>query len=104
MNIWLMMVIIGIITFGIRLSFIILWGRLEISPLAQRALRFVPAAVLSALILPEILPQPFGFPATFTNPRLWAGILAGIVAWRTRNVILTVIAGMAILLLMQRLQ
>ncbi len=101
MNIWLMMVIIGVITFGIRLSFIILWGHLEIPVIAQRALRFVPAAVLSALILPDILPQPFGFPATLTNPRLWAGILAVLVAWRSRNVILTVVVGMAALLLLQ---
>lgn len=104
MNIWLMMVIIGVITFGIRLSFIILWGKIEIPALVQRALRFVPAAVLSALIMPEILPQPFSFPDTAVNPRLWAGILAAIVAWRSRNMILTVVVGMAALLLIQYFQ
>jgi len=45
----------GIITYAIRLSLILLLGRLTVPPLVQRALRFVPPAVLSALILPELL-------------------------------------------------
>ena len=28
------------------------------------------------------------------NPRLLAGILAGVIAWRTRNTLLTIAAGM----------
>jgi branched-subunit amino acid transport protein len=37
------------------------------------------------------------------NPQLWAGVLAIAVAWRTRNVLLTIAAGMAALLVLQLL-
>ena len=46
---------IGAITYGIRLSFILLWGKITLPPALQRSLRFVPPAVLSAIIFPEIL-------------------------------------------------
>ncbi len=101
MNIWLMMIIIGICTYAIRLSFIILWGKFQIPPILQSALRFVPPAILSALILPDLLPQPLGIPGSILNPRLLAGLVAIIVAWRTKNVILTVVVGMLVLLLLQ---
>jgi branched-subunit amino acid transport protein len=65
----------------------------------NRALRFVPPAVLMAIIFPELLMRDNHFmPA---NPRLLAGLLAAGVAWRTKNVILTIIVGMAILLSIQ---
>jgi branched-subunit amino acid transport protein len=37
------------------------------------------------------------------NPRLLAGALAAGVAWRTKNVILTIAIGMAALIMMQSL-
>ncbi|HEY6409916.1 MAG TPA: AzlD domain-containing protein, partial [Ktedonobacteraceae bacterium] len=43
---WLTLICIGLLTYGIRLSFITFLGRREISPFLQRILRFVPVAVL----------------------------------------------------------
>ena len=37
------------------------------------------------------------------NPRLLAGIIAALVAWRTRNTMLTILAGMAALWIVQAL-
>ncbi len=54
MNIWVVMLIGGLLTFGMRLSFIYLFGRFEIPDMVRRALRFVPPAVLSAIILPQL--------------------------------------------------
>jgi branched-subunit amino acid transport protein len=45
----------GVVTYAIRLSPMMLLGRVEGRPLMRRALRFVPPAVLSALIFPELL-------------------------------------------------
>jgi len=101
MNLWLTIIIAGLLTFAIRLSFIVLLHRFEIPLWFQRALSFVPAAVLSAIIFPELF-SPSGAPdLSFGNTRLLAGALAALVAWRTRNVLLTIVAGMGGLILLQ---
>jgi branched chain amino acid efflux pump len=87
----------GLVTFGIRLSFIALLGKVTLPPLLTRALRFVPPAVLSAIILPEVLVRGGAVDLHPANPRLVAGVLAALVAWRTRNVVLTIAVGMAAL-------
>jgi branched-subunit amino acid transport protein len=94
MTAWLIIVGMGIVTYAIRLSLIVLLGRLDVPPLVQRALRFVPPAVLSAIILPEVLRPGGALDISFGNDRLIAGVLAAVVAWRTRNVFLSIAVGM----------
>ncbi len=103
MNIWLVMILSGLITYGIRLSFIQLFGKIEVPIWLGRALRFVPPAVLSAIIFPEILMPGGTLDISSSNLRLFAGALAAFVAWRTKNVLLTILVGMAFLLLLQAL-
>ena len=101
MNLWLIIIGMGVITYAIRLSMIVMSGQIQLSDQLQRALRYVPPAVLSAIILPEMV-QPGGtLDLSLGNERLLAGIIAGLVAWRSRNVVATIIAGMATLLLIQ---
>ena len=100
---WLIILLAGPLTYAIRLSFIALSGRWQPPRLFQRALRFVPPAVLSAIILPEMLIQDGSLISTPLNPRLLAGLLAILVAWKTRNTVLTILAGMAALYLFQYL-
>jgi branched-subunit amino acid transport protein len=54
-------------------------------------------AVLSAIILPELTSPNGTLLLPWRNPQLLAGVVAILVAWRTRNVILTILAGMAAL-------
>lgn len=98
---WLTIIIVGLLTFGIRLSFIAFLGEAEVAPLLQQALRFVPVAVLSALIAPALLISNGTLAISLTNSRLLAGLLAILVAWRTKNVLLTIAAGMTCLLILQ---
>ena len=98
---WLVMVLAGALTYGIRLSFIALMGRISVPDWFQRALRFVPAAVLSAIIVPGLFDRGGAMDFSARNPQLWAGILAIAVAWRTRNVLITIMTGMAALLVLQ---
>ena len=103
MNLWLVIIGMGIITYGIRLSMIVLLEKVEIPNRLKQALRFVPPAVLSAIIFPELL-QPGGhLDVSLGNDRLLAGLLAMIVAWRTKNVLWTIAIGMAALWLLQSL-
>lgn len=101
MNIWLVMILGGLITFGMRLSFIYLLGRFEVPEVMRRALRFVPPAVLSAIVFPEVLMPSGKLNVSFDNYRLLAGVVAVLVAWKTKNTLLTILAGMAALLILQ---
>jgi branched-subunit amino acid transport protein len=101
MNIWLVMLFGGLITFGMRFSFIYLFGRFEIPQTMRRALHYVPPAVLSAIIFPELLIQNGRLALDLANERLLAGLISVLVAWLTRNTLLTILAGMIALLILQ---
>ncbi|OGO35287.1 MAG: branched-chain amino acid ABC transporter permease [Chloroflexi bacterium RBG_16_57_11] len=96
MSFWWVMIIAGLATFAIRATFILLIGQREIPPLLRRALYFIPPAVLTAIILPELVLPRGQLNLSLTNPNLLAGIVAVLVAWRTRSVLLTILVGMAV--------
>jgi len=77
-------------TYSTRYAMIAALGR-EMPPLLRQWLRYVPVAVLAALIAPAALaPQgdlEFGLHA-------WAVLAGAAVAWCTRNVLLTILSGM----------
>jgi branched-subunit amino acid transport protein len=91
----------GLITFGMRFSLIFLFGKFEIPETMRKALHYVPPAVLSAIILPELLYQSNQLDLSLDNTSLLAGIVAILVAWFTKNTLLTILAGMVALLLLQ---
>jgi branched-subunit amino acid transport protein len=101
MNLWWIMLLAGLLTYGTRLSFVLLLDRLRIPDWFLRGLRFVPAAVLSAIILPELALRNSVLDLTLRNPQLFAGALAVLVAWKTKNTLLTILAGMGALLIYQ---
>lgn len=103
-TLWLTIAAIGIGTFVLRFSFIGLSGRLALPDAVTRALRFVPAAVLSAIILPAALRMPAGgLDVSLDNPRLIACLIAAVTAWMTRSVLATLAIGMGTLWLLQAL-
>ena len=57
--------------------------------------------MLASLVIPALV-RPEGS-VDLLHPRLAAGLLAGLVAWRTRNTTLTLVLGMAALVLFERL-
>ncbi|HEY3312504.1 MAG TPA: AzlD domain-containing protein [Anaerolineales bacterium] len=95
MSIWIVMIVLGLLTFAIRFSFISMLEHINMPRNFIRALRFVPIAVLSAIIAPELAYYNNALAISLTNPRLLAGILATIVAFKTKSVIWTISAGMA---------
>jgi branched chain amino acid efflux pump len=98
---WLTIFGAGAVTFALRLSFIALLGRIQ-SPLALgRALRFVPAAVLTALVIPLLFYENGALEVSLGNERLLAGLVAALIAWRTRSVLFTLGGGMATLWTLQ---
>jgi branched-subunit amino acid transport protein len=97
---WLTMILVGLGTYATRLSFILLFGRRDIPAVIRRALRYVPPAVLTAIIFPELLLPDGQLDLSSGNERLLAGLVAALVAWRSKNVLLTIVAGMAALVLL----
>ncbi|MFC4550580.1 MULTISPECIES: AzlD domain-containing protein [Halorussus] len=100
-TLWVVILAAGVVTYALRLSFIALFGRLDDVPESvERALRFVPAAVLSALVVPQLVVADGAVSLSPTNPRLLAGALAAAVAWRTENILATLVVGMGAMLLL----
>ena len=98
---WLTILASGLVTYLIRLSFIAVHGRVTMPDWFNRALTFVPVAVLSAIIVPELVMQDGAVNLSPLNARLVAGIVAVFVAWRTKNVMVTIVVGMLLLWGMQ---
>ena len=98
---WLAIISAGLLTYATRLSSIISYGRFEMPKTVERALRFVPVAVLTAIFLPELVYIQEDLVISYRNPRLIAGLLAIVVAWRTKNVMYTIVIGMLILWFLQ---
>lgn len=99
-NDWVVWAIVfagGVLTYALRGSFIFLYSRVGDPPAAfERSLEFVPAAVLSALVVPSLLIQDGQLALSLANNRLLAGAAALAAAWITENLFVTIAAGMAV--------
>jgi branched-subunit amino acid transport protein len=103
MNLWLLIIVAGILTYLIRVVFILLYGKMKIPEQVQQGLRYIPAAVFAGIVFPEIFTSNQALNISLENGRMIAGLAACLVAWKTKNVILTVVVGMAILIGMNML-
>ena len=61
------------------------------------AMRLVPVAVLSAIIISEVFISDGALTPLENNPRVMAAILAGIIAFWTKSVLLTLAGGLSCL-------
>ena len=87
------MIFVGmaLVTYFTRYAMIATLGR-EMHPLLQCWLRYVPVTVLAALIAPAAL-APQG--KLELGLHTWAVLAGAAVAWHTRNVLLTILGGIA---------
>ncbi|MGB3492645.1 MAG: AzlD domain-containing protein [Elainellaceae cyanobacterium] len=101
MTLWLTILGMGIISFTLRFSFIYLAGKIKLPAVMQQALKFVPVAVLPAIVVSAIVYTDGTLDLSITNARIPATLIAAGVAWRTRNILLTLSVGMIALWLWQ---
>ena len=85
MSLWWILAGMSVVTFALRAAFLVLPPGMETPAWLRRVLRYVPAAVLTAIWAPEVLLQ---------NEQLPAGAVAIAVAWRWRLTFATIIAGL----------
>ncbi len=97
---WTAILLAAVGTFAMRASFLAAADRLTtLPPRVERLLRQIPPAALAALVVPAFV-RP-GDAVDLLQPQLPAGLLAGLVAWRTRNVALTLVVGLGSLLVLR---
>jgi branched-subunit amino acid transport protein len=85
----------ALVTFAIRYPVLALLGKIPLPEPVFRALRYVPAAVLTAIIIPAVvIGHDSRLDLNLTNAYLVAGVVSALVAWRTRSLLLTIVLGM----------
>lgn len=91
---WALIAGTAAVVYFTRAVFVLPGSRLRLPPLAERVLRYAPAAALSAIIAPDLALSHGALAIAADNPRLVGGIAAFVVAAATRNVTLTIVVGM----------
>ena len=95
MNETLLILGMAIVTFGVRYPILALIGKIPLPDSVVKALRYVPPAILSAIVVPGLLYPPGGkIGLSLSNAHLVAGLIAVLVAWRSRNLLWTILIGM----------
>jgi branched-subunit amino acid transport protein len=90
--IWAVILGGAVVTYITRAALLALAHRARDLPQRVRdGLRMIPPAALAALVAPAVL-RPDG-PLLVWHPRPLAALLAGVVAWWSRNVVATLVAG-----------
>jgi branched-subunit amino acid transport protein len=98
LTIWLLIFAVGAITYSARLSFIALFARRDMPPLLAEALKHVPVAMLTAIVVPAVVFMPPGeLRIDPGNAKLIAALVAGAMAWWRQSAMLTIAVGMAVL-------
>tara|TARA_B100001971_G_scaffold84647_1_gene78192 strand:- start:302419 stop:302724 length:306 start_codon:yes stop_codon:yes gene_type:complete len=91
MNYFILIFILGVGTFLIRTSFILLGHKISIHHNIKVALSFLTITLLPAMIFPKIIllnPTP-----TELNERLAASIVALFISYQSKNVLITMLGG-----------
>ena len=92
--VWSMICAIGVATFLIRYAPLALLARLELPAWLTQALRYVPPAVMAAIIAPPLFFADAAPTIDPNLPRIVAATLAAAIAWQTRSTLWTVVVGM----------
>ena len=103
LSVWLLFIALAAGTFTLRFSFVYLFGKVEMPDWIRRALRFVPASVLAALVFPALTYSAGTLDLSLGNIRPLAGLGGALVAWKTKNVLWTIAVGMVLFWILQAL-
>jgi branched-subunit amino acid transport protein len=85
-----------VVTYGVRLSFLVFGHNVTFPPWLERALRYVPAAVLTALIVPMALAPQGTVDLSLHNAYLPGAVGAVAVALWTRQTLAAIVGGFVV--------
>lgn len=95
-DVWITIILLTVATIAARGVFFLLANTVKLPPRVQHALRYAPAAAMSAIVAPDLLTLGGVPDFSWRNPKLWAGIGAVLFFLATRHLLATIVAGMAI--------
>ena len=101
--IWTVILSMAVLTYGLRVTFLVLHERLTLPPIVSRGLRYVPFAIFAGLIVPNLITPGDIAAGSVAVERIVAGLIGAFIAWRTGSVLWTLLAGMGLLWLLQLL-
>ena len=99
LNYLYLIIAMGLVTYFPRMLPATLLSKRKISKLFTSFLGFVPTAVLSALFFPGILMVENRLRVGVSNPLFFAALLTLPLAYKTKNMFVTVLLGMGIVIL-----
>ena len=88
-------IIAGILTYITRMTMVTLVDRRVLSAKLKKVLGYVPAAVFPAIIFPAIFFNDYGNLIEITDPKIYGAIVAIVVGYLSKNVIITIFSGLA---------
>ena len=91
---WSLILYCGVITFLTRFSMIFLLKKDVFNNKTKKILSYVPAAIFPAIIFPPIFLDNDGFLDLENNPKILAAIFAIIIGYFSKNIIVTIFAGL----------
>ena len=99
-HVWTLLVIVGlaIVTVVSRGFFLISSKPWQLPHWAQRGLQYAPIAALSAVVVPEIVMSQGQLIGTWQDARLFAAAAGVAIYYAKRNVLMTILGGMAVYL------
>lgn len=105
MHVEIFLIILGMaaVTFATRFSCVALFSKTGMPGWLERWLKHIPNAVLTALIVPALLLPQGQIDISSHNHYLIAGVVAAVIAYKSRNIIATLTLGMGTMLALRLL-
>ena len=95
MSDWALIIYCGIITYLTRFSMIAILKKEMFNNRVREVLSYVPSAIFPAIIFPAIFLDDLGVFQFEDNPKILAAAIAMIIGILSRNIIATIISGLA---------
>ena len=95
MSDWALIIYCGIITYLTRFSMIAILKKEMFNNRVREVLSYVPSAIFPAIIFPAIFLDELGVFQFEDNPKILAAAIAMIIGILSRNIIATIISGLA---------
>ncbi len=99
-SLWLIIGLVGLGTFALRSSFIMLFKEGNQPQWLSRALRYVAPAMLATILTSSLLTSRENLSAELSQNRFIAVTVAALVAWRSKSLLWTILTGMVLLWLL----
>ena len=91
---WTSIFIAGLITYFTRMGMITLINKDIFNENFRKILNYVPSVVFPSIIFPGVLLDDYGTLVTLGDPKIYGALIAIIIGYFSKNVILTIVSGL----------